>query len=37
LSITRNLDGEPYCDSVVVRCLISIRVVNAEQATDLRY
>ena len=29
--ITRNPDGEPYFDNLVVRCLVSIRVVKGQQ------
>ena len=31
VGITRNPDGEPWFDSMVVRCLASIRVVKGEQ------
>ena len=31
VGITRNPDGEPYFDNLVVRCLVSIRVVKGEQ------
>ena len=31
VGITRNPDGEPYFDNLVVRCLASIRVVNGKQ------
>ena len=30
VGITRNPDGEPYFDNLVVRCLVSIRVVKGE-------
>jgi hypothetical protein len=31
VGITVNPDGEPYFDNMVVRCLVSIRVVKGEQ------
>jgi hypothetical protein len=31
VGITRNPDGEPYFDNMVVRCLVNIRVVKGEQ------
>ena len=31
VGITRNPDGKPYFDNMVVRCLVSIRVVKGEQ------
>ena len=31
VGITRNPDGQPHFDSMVVRCLVSIRVVKGEQ------
>ena len=31
VGITRNPDGEPYFDNMVVHCLVSIRVVKGEQ------
>lgn len=31
VGITRNPDGQPYFDNMVVRCLVSIRVVKGEQ------
>ena len=31
VGITRNPDGEPYFDNLVVRCLVTIRVVKGEQ------
>jgi hypothetical protein len=31
VGITRNPDGEPYFDNMVVHCLVTIRVVKGEQ------
>ena len=31
VGIPRNLDGEPYFDTMAVRCLVRIRVVKGEQ------